>query len=468
MAELKRAPPPGPSRLERFLRPFTDVRRGEGPTALMMLASVYLILAAYYFVKPAREGLLAATPVAHLSETELKAYSSLGQSLLLLAAIPLYDRIADMLARRTLVTRVTLFFASNLIVFWALQPGLFFDHVGWTGIAFYLWVGMFNVFIVAQFWGFAADLYSDEAGRRLFPMIAIGGSAGAVSGAWAASRLTALVGTYSLLPIAAALLIFSAATLRTADRRGSPGKESGGSSVEERPEPPRGLSSGGLALVFRTRYLLAIAFLILVLNWVNANGENLLFGAVESRLHVKAAAQGLAGTAAEAFVREHTTRFYGDLFFWVNLCALVLQSFVASRVLRYGGFAAILLISPLISLVSYSAMALLPVLAVIRMMKIAENSTDYSLNNTAKQILWLPTTRAMKYKAKAAIDTIFVRVGDVLAAATAFAGTRLLQAPTQWLFAFNASLAFLWLGLGVFVVREHGRLSTRSRERKAA
>ena len=460
--ERVRRRPKDLSRLERFLRLFTDLRRGEGPTGVVMLASVFLILAAYYLVKPARDGLLAASPVAGLSQIELKAYSSLGQSIVLLAAIPVYDRLVVMLSRRALVTGVTLFFASNLVLFWALQPGLVFAEVGWIGVAFYLWVGIFNLFIVAQFWGFAADLYSDEAGKRLFPMIAIGATAGAATGAWTASGLVHLLGTYGLLLVAAGLLLVSVATLRTADRRGATG-EGGGSPAEEARD-----STGGFALVFRHRYLIAAAFLILVLNWVNTNGENFLFGAVENRLHVKVVAQGLAGSAAEAFVRDQTTQFYGDLFFWVNLAALFLQAFVAARLLQYGGFAAILLILPVISLLSYATMALFPLLGVIRIMKIAENSTDYSLNNTAKQVLWLPTTTAMKYKAKATIDTLFVRTGDALAAATAFVCTNLFHVPIRGLFAFNASLVVIWLALGAIVVREHGRLSARAKGRKAA
>src|SRR5262249_17793619 len=149
-------------------------------------------------------------------------------------------------------------------------------------------------------------------------------------------------------------------------------------------------TAGGLRLVFSHRFLLATALLILVANWVNTNGENFLFGSVEKALHAKAASLGVADH--ETFIRDHTTRFYGDLFFWVNVCALVLQALVASRVLRYAGFAVLLMTLPGVAFVSYAMMAIHPHLSVIRVMKIAENSTDYSLQNTAKQVLWLPTS----------------------------------------------------------------------------
>jgi ATP:ADP antiporter, AAA family len=454
VAKRRIAAPPA----DRLLRLFTEVRPGEGPIGLVMLASVFLILAAYYFVKPARDGLLATSPVAGISETELKAYSSLGQSLLLLIALPIYDRLATALSRRTLLTSVTTFFAANLIVFWALQPGLFIAEPRWIGIAFYLWVGVFNVFIIAQFWAFAADIYTDEAGRRLFPLIAIGATAGAATGAWLAKTLVDVVGTYGLLLVAAAILATSLVAIRFADTRAGGGEESLATGERD--------ASGGFSLVFRHRYLIALAAMILMVNWVNTNGENILFGAVERQLDLQVTAQRLQGDEAKAFIRDRTTEFYGGLFFWVNVVALVLQAFAASRVLRYGGVGAIVLVLPVISLLSYTMMAVFPFLYVMRTMKIAENATDYSLNNTAKQVLWLPTTTAMKYKAKAAIDTIFVRAGDVLAAATAFIGVGVLALPSRGLFAFNAALVIAWLALATLVIREHDAFARSRRKAK--
>ncbi len=444
------------STVERALALFTEMRPGEGATSLWMLLSVFLILAAYYFVKPARDGLLAVSPAGGLSETELKAYSSFGQSLLLLLALPLYDRLAKRVERRRLITLVTWFFASNLVAFWALQPGFLISEIASLGIVFYLWVGVFNVFVIAQFWAFAADLYDDEAGQRQFPLIAIGATAGAAAGAWIAKQLVNGIGTYGLLLVAAAVLVSSLATVRRAEALGAEGD---GRSAPELSAPPDSETRGGFTLVFRHEYLLATALMILVLNWVNSNGENFLFGAVERQVHASAAAQGLTGEAANTFVRDRTTGFYGDLFFWVNLVALLLQTLVASRVLRYGGFAAILFCLPVISLLSYTAMALLPTLAVIRVMKIAENAADYSLNNTAKQVLWLPTTADMKYRAKAVIDSLFVRAGDGAAALTAFVATNLFVFPTRALFALNAVIVVLWLALARVVAREHARRS---------
>ena len=171
------------SPLERFLRLFTDVRPGEGGTALLMFANVFLILCAYYFIKPLREGWIVVSPISGLEKWEVKAYTSFGQSLLLILVIAWYSSLVNRWPRGKLITWVTLFCMSNMVLFWFLQPDLFFANVPLSGVAFFLWVGMFGVFVVAQFWAFAADIYSDEEGRRLIPMVAIGATAGAAFGA---------------------------------------------------------------------------------------------------------------------------------------------------------------------------------------------------------------------------------------------------------------------------------------------
>ncbi|HET7292269.1 MAG TPA: hypothetical protein VFM88_07585 [Vicinamibacteria bacterium] len=445
--------------LDRLFRLFADVRPGEAKTAAILLVNVFLLLGGYYFVKPARDGLLATSGVEAISSTELKAYSSFGQGLLLLVVIPIYARLSSALERRRLVSRVTLFFASNLVVFWLLQPGFLVDRVPYLGIAFYLWVGIFNNLVVAQFWSFAADIYDEERGKRLFPVIAIGASAGAAAGAWIAKQLVSLhvLNSYSLLLAAAFVLLVSIGLTLLADTRGPIGE---GSPRTKRTTEQGGARSEAFRLVFSHRYLLATALMILVLNWVNTGGENLLYGAVQRALQQQLQAGGLTDPAAvERFVADGTTAFYADFLFWVSLVGLLLQAFVASRLLKYGGFATLLLALPVISLVSYTAMALVPLLAVIKTMKVAENATDYSINNTAKQVLWLPTTREMKYQAKGAIDTLFVRIGDGFSALTAFVGINLLQLSLTPLFVFNVALVVVWLALAIVVVRENRRLT---------
>ena len=137
---------------------------------------------------------------------------------------------------------------------------------------------------------------------------------------------------------------------------------------------------------------------------------------------------------------------------------------MASRLLKYGGFAAILMLMPAIALLGYTTMALLPVLAVIKIMKVAENATDYSINNTARHVLWLPVSAEITYKGKPTIDTLFARLGDLFAALTVLVGVQILTLATEGFLALTVVLVALWLGVAVTVVREHTQLTLKAQE----
>ena len=353
------------SALERALRLFTEVRSGEGGPALRMLASLFALVAANAVVKPARDGFLAAESIAGISEMELKAYTSFAQALLLFGLVPAYAAFSARVPRSTLVTRVTLGFAAMLVVFWGLRPGLVFDDVRFCGIVFYLWVGVFNVFAVSQFWVFGADLHSPEGGRRLFPLIGIGASAGAAAGSWAARELlgSGIADTYALLLVAALLVVASVVLLGQAE-------QASGRTPSARPWVPAEPTLNAIRLVLARRALWAMALVVLLVNWVKANSDNLLFAVVQEVLRDEAAARSLG----EDFLRDGTTAFYAGFFFWVNLGSLVLQAFVASRLLRFGGFRVLFLILPTVSLLGYSALLVAPTLFVFRLAKIAEDA----------------------------------------------------------------------------------------------
>jgi AAA family ATP:ADP antiporter len=207
-------------------------------------------------------------------------------------------------------------------------------------------------------------------------------------------------------------------------------------------------------MVFRHRYLLAIAFFTLVYNWVNSNGEYML-----SKL-VKAAASDAvhAGTLKSSEVGAFIGHTYADFFFAVNVIGVALQAFVVSRVVKYGGLRLALLVLPIISLGSSLAVFAWPLLATIRAGKVLENGTDYSLNSTVRQMLWLPTSPAMKYKAKQAVDTLFVRLGDVSSALLVLVGAGSFGWTVRGFAVANVLLVSIWLALVIVILREARKL----------
>jgi AAA family ATP:ADP antiporter len=448
---------------ERFLRLFTDVRAGEGSSALLMFANVFLILCAYYFIKPLREGWIAVSDISGLTKMEVKAYSSFGQSLLLIPTVWFYGRLSGHYRRSDLITRATLFCMSNLLIFWVIQPGFFIENLPYSGIVFYLWVGMFGVFVVAQFWAYAADLYTEERGNRLFPLIAVGATSGAAFGSWITEILveSGLFGTQWLLMVAMIPLAASILLSRWVDRR----THRQTAALEVAPDPViEDSGHSAISIVFCSRFLLATAAITLLLSWVNTNGENLLFRVVQEFLKGQALKENISDpNALIVFTRDGTTAFYGDFYFWVNIMALFLQAFVASRLLKYGGFRLILLTMPVVALVSYTAMAYVPILAIVKVMKIAENSTDYSINNTARNVLWLPVSAEMKYKGKPTIDSLLVRMGDGIAALTVLVGVQFLALSTQSFFILNVALVCIWIVFAFVVIHERRRISEQIR-----
>ncbi len=440
--------------LDRLLGLFSDVQAGEGGRALLMLANVFLILVAYYIIKTVREPLILGTEVPGFLQrlgikgpAEVKAYAAAGQALVLMAFVPAYSWFASRVDRMKLIVGVTLFFVANILAFAAsVAAGMPF-----VGVAFYVWVGFFSLSIIAQFWSYANDIYTKEAGNRLFPVIGIGATAGSPVGAWIAGQLFgAHVSVMVMLFVAAGLLLASLVIYVVVNRE-TPGAKAAAAAGGAQATLGTG---NGFSLVFANRYILLIAVLLVVLNVVNTIGEYVL-----SHLVVEHASALLAADASfdkNAYIGA----YYGSYFFWVNVLAVLLQAFVASRLVKYCGLAGVLFALPVIALGAYGMVAIGATIAVVRWAKTAENSTDYSVMNTAKQLLWLPTTREEKYKAKQAVDSFFVRLGDLAAAFVVFAGTAWVTLDASGFAIVNLCFVAVWLALAFALVRWNRRLTS--------
>lgn len=466
------APPARPSALDRALRAFSEVRAGEGVTVLLLALNVFLLLTSYSIIKVLREPLILAGGGA-----EVKAYSAAGQAALLLVLVPLYGALAARVTRRRLIVTVSAFFLVCMLGFYAAAR----LHVP-VGVPFYLWVGVFSLMVIAQFWSFANDLYTTEEGKRLFPLIQFGMSIGAVAGSAVTGLLIRPFGLYEPLLLAAALLAAATAITLYVDRRERRRTEelrlgvltsgtlpaataqfraesgefkavtasadyataSGTFKVVKPGATERDevrATRGAFGLVLRNPYLLAIAAMIVLLNWVNTAGGYILDRTIQS------------------WSADQIGRFSSGYQTGVNVLSLVLQLFVVSRLLKYAGVRFALLVLPVIALAGYSVIAFVPVLALIRWIKTTENATDYSLQNTLRAVLFLPTTREEKYSAKQAIDGFFARLGDMFHAGLVFAGTTWLAMQARHFALVNIVLVLLWLALAVVIGRRYERLA---------
>jgi ATP:ADP antiporter, AAA family len=420
------------SALDRFLNIFTDVREGESRTALLLALNVFLILTAYYILKTVREALILGEGSA-----ELKSYMSAAQVAVLALAVPAYGRLVVAVPRMTLINRVTLIFAACPIVFFVLsQAGM---HLG---MVFFVWIGIFNLMIVAQFWSFANDVYSKDEGERLFPIVGFGASLGAVAGALVAERLIEKAGVSALMLIGSATIALQLFVTNVVDRRerGRRKQAPASRAASTKPEKP---SRNAFALVFRTRYLLLIALMLLLLNWVNTTGEYIL-GSIVKESAARTIAAGQAPGLTEG---QLIGAFYARYFTFVNALGLFMQLFIVSRIVKYFGVRWAVLIHPLLSFSAYNVILFVPTLAAVMAAKVAENATDYSLNNTVRNMLFLPCTYEEKFSAKQAIDSFFVRTGDVLSALLVFIGTTFLALSARGFALFNLVLVIGWFAI---------------------
>ena len=198
-----------PSLLRRLIGKIAPVKRDELLTVVILTLNVFVLLTCYYVLKVLREPMILLGGGA-----ELKAYASAGQTLLLLAVIPAFGWLSSKVSRVRLLTTIQVIFIGCLVAFYALA-----QLSAPIGLAFYLWLGIFNVLVVSNFWSFANDLYTEEQGKRLFAIIGIGASVGAIVGAFVPHLLNRVFGVYSLMLVAAGGLGLSIALYRIADLR---------------------------------------------------------------------------------------------------------------------------------------------------------------------------------------------------------------------------------------------------------
>jgi len=432
--------PSRPSGAERLLNLFTEVRAGEARTALLLALNVFLILMAYYILKTVREALILGEGSA-----ELKSYLSAGQVVLLAFAVPLYGRLVAAYSRIKLINVVTTFFILCPVGFYLLA------RLGVPlGMIYFVWIGIFNLMIVAQFWSFANDVYSKEEGERLFVIVGFGASLGAVAGSRIADRLIEPFGVLQLMLLGAGVLAVQLLLTNYVDR------------IERHRRPPavkaataKTAYTNAFAMVFQTRYLLLMGLMLMMLNWINTTGEYILGSIVKNHVTAMIAAGQGNGLSEGQLIGD----FYAKYFTLVNITSLLLQLFVVSRVVKHRGVAWALMVLPALSFGAYNVLMFIPTLGAVLAAKVAENATDYSLNSTVKNMLFLPLTSEQKFSAKQAIDSFFVRMGDVLSAALVFVGSTFLILPPRGFAAVNVLLVAIWLLLAWRVGRHYKALT---------
>jgi len=423
--------------VDRILKLSAPVQTGEGRGVVLLFSSLFLIMLTAYLLKPVREVLILSQ-----QGSEIRSYAVAIQAVVLLMIIPVYGIFTRKYEKLQLIWIINSFLAANLFIFFLLGIAGFK-----IAIIFFIWLGAYGVLVVAQFWAFASELYSKVAGERLFATIALGASTGAWFGAAISYRLSNILGPYEMILLAAFTLLASLLPTRSV--------------IESIPDSARAISEekttelvsvlSSFSVVTKSRYLLALALFVIIYNWANSTGEYLLSRLVEMLFE-----QQTTSVSKEVFIGQ----FYSRFFLIVNILGFIIQAFIVSRVIKYAGVRVAFLFTPIIVFISYGFLSLFPIIMVFRVFKIFENSLDYSLQNTSKQVLYLPLTKREKYEGRAVIDTFCWRLGDMVQAAAIFIGLNWLHVHVTKFAYLNAVLGIILVCLAFYIGKLYTEMNT--------
>jgi AAA family ATP:ADP antiporter len=358
----------------------------ERAAALWSFAYFFMLLAGYYVLRPLRDQMGIAGGIKNLPWLFTATFVTL------LVAQPLYGELVARLPRARFIPIVYHFFVANLAVFWLLLT-LKVETVIVARV-FFVWLSVFNLFAVAVFWSFMADLFDAGQGKRLFGFIGAGGTAGALLGPVITIVLSVPLGPVNLL--IAAMVLLEAAVFCVHRLEGVATVQAGAQAVEA--QRVGGGAFAGLVEVVRSPYLLGVAAWVSLLSF----GATIVYF---EQAHI--ISETVKGAGAQ-------TRIFASIDLAVGLLTLATQIFVTGPLIkRFGtGLAAGAL--PAVYVVGFAALALAPSLAVVLVLQVTQRWMNFAVANPARQVFFTVVTREEKYKAKNMIDVVVYRGSDAL------------------------------------------------------
>jgi AAA family ATP:ADP antiporter len=407
------------------------VRPEELPALLAAFATLFCMFSSYTILRPIRDTMGITSGVEKLP------YLFWGTFIAMLAIQPVYGWLTSRLRRPVFLPWVYAFFTANLLAFY-LWFNLQQDHT-WIARTYFVWVSVFNFFIVAVFWSLMADVFTREQAGRMFGFIAAGASTGGLVGPLVASRLAVPLGTINLLLISATLLagslFFMMRVIHWHRRFGS------GARGVEVDTPLGGHVLAAFHQVIRSPYLLGIALFVILLSWVST------FLYLEQQAFV-----------AKVFAtRDERTRFFSDVDFWVQTCSLITQLFVFGRLFKWKGLRPMLVSVPLLMTAGYAVFALVPTFAVLVGVYAVRRVGEYAITRPCRDSLYTVCTREEKYKAKSLIDTFIYRGGDATSASMYQVLTGVFGLGPAGVGWAGAGVSAIWLVIAFALGKSHDR-----------
>ena len=418
--------------MKRLILGTVAAREDEAAPLLWATAYGFCILFSYYVLRAVRDEISAA-------DRGNLQYLWTAVFLVMLVVVPFYSWVSSRWQRGVFVPLVNRFFIANLVLFYAALLALPEGARPWIDRVFYVWASVFALFVVTVFWGLMVDCFRNEQAKRLFGFIAVGSSLGAIAGSALTAAIVQKVPPFSLLLLACLPLEAACWCARVLHRR------FGGNAGPARPEnrPLEGGTWSGIAAVFRSPYLLGIAGYILLMTYASTV---LYF---------------LQADLVRAAITDRTARtaLFAQIDLWANACTIVLQVFVAARIIRWAGVGLTLALLPFVSAAGFLWLGTYPQLAVLIALQVAYRALRYGLAKPTREVLFTVLGREEKYKSKAFLDAAIYRGGD-LASGWIFTGLKALGMSLGAIALVAAPAAALWAALAIWLGRRQEKAAS--------
>ncbi|HLL27895.1 MAG TPA: MFS transporter [Xanthobacteraceae bacterium] len=425
--------------LYSFLRRLIDVRREEVAALAWSWLYIFAVLSAYYIMRPIRDQMGVAGGVNNLQ------WLFTGTLIGMLCLNVPYSWLVKTLPRSRFIPISYRFFAVNILVFAGLLYFADSEQTIWIGRVFFIWISIFNLFVVSVFWALLVDIFSSEQGKRLFGFISAGATIGAIAGASITASLARyvpvtflLIGSVLLLEVAvfAARRLSRLAGTLQADPASAKDQAIGGNVF------------AGITHPFKSAYLMNVSVFIL------------LFAITATFLYFQQADIVSRNFAS----RGEQTAFFATIDLLVNALTLTIELFFTGRILRYFGVGLALAFLPALTLFGFATLAFVPALAALVAFQVLRRSGDYAIARPTREVLYTVVPREDRYKAKSFIDTVVYRAGDQIGAwsFTLLSAVGLSAAEVA---AVAMALSILWLINGLWLGRRQGAMAAAQTEK---
>jgi ATP:ADP antiporter, AAA family len=422
--------------VHQVVKKLTGIDNSEVKAALLSFCYFFCILSAYYVLRPLREEMGLAGGVRNLP------WLFMGTLIATLCVVPLFGTIVSRFKRGQFIPIAYRFFALNLIVFYGVMSISTPEMDVILGRVFYIWLSVFNLFVVSVFWSFMADGYGLNRSKRLFAFIAAGGTIGAIVGSGLTAQLVEVIGRLHLMLFSVVLLELAVWIVKALDDAFDKFEHTDSEPMPDSSQSVFKQMSEGISLTTSSSYLMGIAGYLILYSFLSTflyfEQATIIDGALESR--------------------AEKTALFAQIDLWVNVLTLFMQVFLTGRLMQYLGIKAVLVILPILTVIGFVSLAFAPILITLVIFQVVRRAGNYALARPARETLFTILKREEKYKAKNFIDTFVYRAGDALSAglngALGLIGFGVVG--VAWV---AVPFAMLWTGIGVMLGNKQQRMA---------